>query len=90
MPMSFKAVGEAREHKIALSHKRLDNQENTLNNITNVQHFPRKNHIKVESKSNKKTGNKPHIYKSPIHKPYELNKILQQSNYCPRIYTQRH
>lgn len=89
--MSFKAVGEAREHnKIPLHHKKLDNQENTLTNITNIQHFPRKNHIKVDSKSNKKINNRPHIYKSPIHKPTEHSKILQQSNYCPRIYTQRH
>lgn len=96
--MSFKAVGEAKENlRIATTYKRLDNQENTLNNITNTlniitnpQPFPRKNQIKVDRKSYKKTQfGTSNIYKSPSHRPNEHSKAMQQSNYCQRNYTQR-
>lgn len=45
---SFKALGELKEpEKSLLLSKRLDNQENTLTNISNAQQLPRKNYIKV-------------------------------------------
>jgi|JI6StandDraft_1071083.scaffolds.fasta_scaffold848907_1 hypothetical protein len=45
---SFKALGQSKEpQKSLFLSKRLDNQENTLTNISNTQQFPRKNYIKV-------------------------------------------
>ena len=64
-PTSFKAMYDQKDKMSA--HKKLDNQENNLNNTQNMA-FPRKNMVKVD-KSNKKYQQK--CFKSPLHKNWE-------------------